>query len=119
MSLTHYIIVRRDMPLGVVCAQVTHAAGESFARTCLWDNTVGSHNLPGTVAIVLGARDEKQLKYYERRLEKAGVDYTAIHENAGFAAGQMTAIGCWPTEDRAKVFKVLKKLNPISELITP
>ena len=68
------------------------------------------------MAVVLGVRDEKQLKYYERRLTKAGISHVAINENAGFAAGQMTAIGVIPTEDRAKVFKVLKKLNPISEL---
>lgn len=30
--LTHYIIVRRDLPLGVVLAQVTHAAGESYYK---------------------------------------------------------------------------------------
>jgi hypothetical protein len=28
--LTHYVIVRRDLPFGVLCAQLTHAAGESF-----------------------------------------------------------------------------------------
>lgn len=27
---THYIIVRRDLPFGVTCAMVAHAAGESF-----------------------------------------------------------------------------------------
>lgn len=30
--LTHYIVVRRDLPLGVLAAQVTHAAGESFYK---------------------------------------------------------------------------------------
>lgn len=30
--LTHYIVVRRDLPLGVILAQVTHAAGESFYK---------------------------------------------------------------------------------------
>jgi hypothetical protein len=29
-ALTHYIFVRRDLPLGVIAAQVAHAAGESF-----------------------------------------------------------------------------------------
>lgn len=29
--LTHYIVVRRDLPFGTILAQVTHAAGESFA----------------------------------------------------------------------------------------
>lgn len=30
MKLTHYIIVRRDIGFGDVCAQIAHAAGESF-----------------------------------------------------------------------------------------
>jgi hypothetical protein len=30
--LTHYVIVRRDLPFGTLCAQLTHAAGESFYR---------------------------------------------------------------------------------------
>lgn len=30
MPLTHYVIVRRDLPFGQICAQITHAAGESF-----------------------------------------------------------------------------------------
>lgn len=30
-SYTHYVIVRRDLPVGVLAAQITHAAGESFA----------------------------------------------------------------------------------------
>jgi hypothetical protein len=29
--LYHYIVVRRDLPVGVTVAQVAHAAGESFA----------------------------------------------------------------------------------------
>lgn len=29
--LTHYVIVRRDLTVGQVCAQITHAAGESAA----------------------------------------------------------------------------------------
>lgn len=29
--LTHYVIIRRDLPVGVMCAQIVHAAGESFA----------------------------------------------------------------------------------------
>lgn len=29
-KLTHYVVVRRDLPFGVICAQLVHAAGESF-----------------------------------------------------------------------------------------
>lgn len=31
-ALTHYVVVRRDLPFGVVLAMLTHAAGESFFR---------------------------------------------------------------------------------------
>lgn len=31
-GLTHYLVVRRDLPVGVLCAQLAHAAGESFHR---------------------------------------------------------------------------------------
>jgi len=114
MPLTHYIIVRRDMPLGVVCAQVTHAAGESFYA--FGDHVGFSFDTTGTTAVVLGARDEKQLNYYMRRLMKAWIHAIMITENAGQFANKDTAIGVWPTVERAAVFKVLKKLNPISEL---
>jgi hypothetical protein len=29
-ELHHYVVVRRDLPFGVICAQLAHAAGESF-----------------------------------------------------------------------------------------
>lgn len=31
--LTHYLVIRRDLPLGVYSAQLAHAAGESFVLT--------------------------------------------------------------------------------------
>jgi hypothetical protein len=31
MILTHYIIARRDLPVGDLVAQLAHAAGESFS----------------------------------------------------------------------------------------
>lgn len=106
--LVHYIIVRRDMPTGAACAQITHAAGES-ACYCMW-------YLPkDTIAVVLGVRDEKQLKYYAKRLVKAKIEHIQVNENAGPLAGQMTAVGVVPTRNREAVFKVLKKLNPLRE----
>ena len=117
MPLTHYIIVRRDMPLGVVCAQVTHAAGESFY---IYGERVNEPYEPldieGTVAVVLGVRNEKSLLYYHKRLYKARIAHIPILENAGPFAGQYTAIGVLPTTDRASVRSVLKKLMPLSDL---
>lgn len=106
------------MPLGHVCAHVAHAAGESFYyyAQLIQNPDAGLPNIigSGTVAVVLGVRDEKSLRYYAKRLYKQGIRYDLIIENAGPFAGQATAIGVIPTADRAKVFKVLKKLNPIS-----
>lgn len=113
MGLTHYILIRRDIPAGHACAQITHAAGESFWFYAHWG---GHRHFPeGTVAVVLGVRNERALRYYAKRLSDAEVPFLTIVENAGLLAGQMTAIGVIPTADREKVFKVLKKLQPVRE----
>ena len=36
----HYVVVRRDLPLGVIAAQVVHAAGESFYQFAALDNAM-------------------------------------------------------------------------------
>jgi peptidyl-tRNA hydrolase len=99
------------MPLGVVCAQVTHAAGDSAVGYTLFE----WYDQPVT-AVVLGVKSEKELLRYSKKLHKAFIGHTIIKEDAGPVADQYTAIGL-VTADREKVFKVLKKLNPISELI--
>jgi peptidyl-tRNA hydrolase len=81
--ITHYIVVRPDLPRGVLAAQVVHAAGESSPG-----------NLPsGTYAVVLQAREQALLEL-EHRLQEAGVRHRAIREEA--MSGQLTAIGIEP-----------------------
>ena len=105
--LIHYILIRRDISTGAACAQIVHAAGESAAGF-LWMLP------PRTIAVVLGVRDEKELRRYHKKLVKAEIPIFPIIENEGFLAGQMTAIGIVPIHDREKVRSVVKKLMPLS-----
>ena len=60
-------MVRKDLAIGVLAAQVVHAAGESSPG-----------NLPeGTYAIVLAVPDEGALKAVAARLQLAGVKFVA------------------------------------------
>jgi peptidyl-tRNA hydrolase len=84
--LHHFIIVRADLPIGVLASQVTHAAGESSPG-----------NLPeGTNAVVLSVPDEAGLEAVSKRLALAGTEHVRIVENEGKYAGQFLAIGCKP-----------------------
>ena len=115
--LTHYILIRKDIPTGAATAQIVHAAGESFYL--FGANTGFRKSVGGTVAVVLGVRDERALKYYARRLRDAEINAIVIKENSGPLAGQFTAIGVFPTRDRESVRKVLKKLMPLKEFEPP
>ena len=100
--LTHYIIVRRDLPIGVMCAMVTHAAGESAA---LFENfqekfSKDPHELvfKGATAVVLEVKDEKALDKAQQLLWKHGIEHVLISENSGPFEGQFMAIGLVPVE---------------------
>ena len=98
--LTHYILVRSDLPVGFLAAQVTHAAGESSPG-----------NLPhSTNAVVLAVPDEATLREYHARLERAGVAHVIIHEPDPPWLGQMTAIGLVPIADRRALKPLLSSL---------
>lgn len=67
--LTHYVVVRGDLPRGLLAAQVTHAAGESSPG-----------KLPaGTHAVVLTASPDELLALQER-LSAAGVPHVIIRD---------------------------------------
>jgi hypothetical protein len=84
--LTHYVIVRRDLPLGVIGAQLVHAAGESSPG-----------NLPeGTYAVVLMVPSEEALRAVSSRLHLAKIDFRSIVETEGPFAGQLMALGLVP-----------------------
>jgi hypothetical protein len=67
VRLTHYCIVRRDLPLGVLSAQLIHAAGESAKGV-----------RPGCYAVALAANDESHLKVIEAKLKRFGISHVAI-----------------------------------------
>lgn len=100
MSLTHYVVVRSDLPLGFLAAQVVHAAGESsLARVPI-----------GTNAVVLAVPDEPALLAIAARLEAAGVAHTLIREPDAPWHGAATAIGIEPVSDRSTLRPLLSSL---------
>lgn len=77
----HYVIVRSDLPLGVLAAMVTHAAGET--------GPVPEH----TRAVVLSVPDEQSLLKEADRLPEARLGRGLIVETEGPYAGQLMAVG--------------------------
>lgn len=100
--LTHYVVVRKDIPPGAQLAQSVHAAGES----------PGPKPVPGTTAVVLHAADEKHLSIVKARLDKAGISAHCVYESDDdkHFPGQMMSIGVEPTSDRDSVKRILSSL---------
>lgn len=111
--LTHYIVVRRDLPLGVIAAQVTHAAGESFYLLASYSGgsmaasqeaggerpptrANSRDDIPRATAVVLGARNESKLLSLERLLADHCVPHIAVREPDEPWNGQLMAIGLVP-----------------------
>jgi peptidyl-tRNA hydrolase len=92
------VVVREDLPKGVLAAHVAHAAGESGPAP------------PGSIAVVLGVPNEAELLAIDARLTARGVSHVLIREDVGPYQDQATAIGLVPTSDRARVRKVLSSL---------
>lgn len=80
---THYCIIRRDLSLGLMAANIQHAAGE----------TGPAHE--HVHAVTLMAKDEVSLRAMAARFDKLGKRYHPIIECDGAHAGQMMAIGFW------------------------
>ncbi len=96
--VTHYIIVRSNLPVGIQAAQIAHAAGESSPG-----------NLDtGTYAIVLQANSES-LSELEQKLQDDGVSHRAIRESDVPYTGDLLAIGLRP-EKRTKVKRYVSSL---------
>jgi hypothetical protein len=88
--LTHYCVVRADLPFGVQAAQLIHAAGYSI-RSPIPD---------GTYAVALHAADEREVRALAQRLHDAGIEHTLIVEEDAPYACQAMAIGIAPCERR-------------------
>ncbi|UCC74923.1 MAG: hypothetical protein JSV86_10350 [Gemmatimonadota bacterium] len=98
--LTHYVIVRADLPIGLQAAQIVHAAGESVVR-----------RVPrGTNAVVLAVPSEDALRDVSTTLTDHRVDHATIIESDPPYTGQMTAIGVRPVRDRYTVRRCLSSL---------
>lgn len=115
-TLTQYIVVRRDLPFGVMLAMVAHAAGESYqtprssglehplsldAHSQGKGEVGGSLPSGGTIpsgptVVVLGARNEARLRRLRNELEDDGVTHVAIVEPDAPYYGQLMAIGFPP-----------------------
>lgn len=94
------MIVRQDLPLGNLAAQIVHAAGESSPG-----------NLPAdTHAVVLAVPDERALLEVEERLLKADVCFAAIREPDAPWAGALMTIGIKPQE-RTTLRRLLRDLR--------
>jgi len=84
--LTHFVIVRSDLPIGVIAAQLVHAAGESSPG-----------NLSeGTYAVVLAVPHEEALRKLAERLSRLGIGHTCITEPDAPYDGALMALGLFP-----------------------
>ena len=96
--LTHYVILRRDLPCGVMVANTVHAAGESAGIPS------------GTYAVALATADQDELEQVRDKLSELGVPFSAIVEAEGEHAGELMAIGIEPTRDRSVIRKAVSSL---------
>lgn len=91
--------MRRDLPIGVIAAQIAHAAGESSPG-----------NLPpSTYAVILSVADEPALIATARRLGEAGVAFKAIREPDAPYGNALMALGLVPRR-RSELRKYLSEL---------
>lgn len=106
MTLHHFVIVRDDLPIGVLAAQVIHAAGESV------EGKVPS----GTHAVALAAPSEEALERIEQRLVENDVPHTSIREPDSPWNGALMAIGIRPmAQDNPNLRRAVKRLPLLKE----
>lgn len=100
-KLYHYIVVRTDLPVGFLSAQVAHASGESLSEPVA----------PGTFAVVLGVDTEAELRALHTQLKAGRIRCILVEETDAPYTGQATAIGIEPTTDKATLKKYLSRLS--------
>jgi len=91
-------VVRDDLPLGILAAQVVHAAGE----------TSTGELQTGTSAVVLTASQDGLLEL-SARLDEVNVPHKLVRESDYPYSGQLMALGVRP-ERRSKLKKYLSSL---------
>lgn len=106
INLSHYIIVRSDLPLGILAAQITHAAGESIKE-----------ELPAnTNAVVLAVKNETELRLIAKKLALKGIPHILVRESDPPFENQCMAIGVVPLSDRSLVKPILSELKLLRTL---
>ncbi len=93
----HYVILRADLPRGVMVAQCIHAAGESGPAG------------PGTYAVALAVPDSEALAELSQRLHQAGIKHHSVIESDEPYSGQLLAIGI-PPQPRERLRRVLSSI---------
>lgn len=116
--IVHYVFVRRDLPLGVLAAMVTHAAGESGA---LYQDLYNGR-FRGATAVVLEAKNERDLTDILDYLTEEQIQHVVVHESEGEYHGQLMAIGLVPTEreflaPKLEDYQTLKTLTPVASVV--
>ena len=99
--LTHYCVIRRDLPRGTLAAQLIHAAGESSPGGLA----------SGTRAVALAVEDEAELLALERQLCTLGLAHVAIREPDPPWDGALMAIGMVPVADRQPLRRALGRVS--------
>ena len=95
------MLVRKDMSLGQIAAQLVHAAGE----------TATPLPVTGTHAVVLSLKNEEQLFLVAEKLSSRRIPYKVIYEPDSPFNGEATAIGLYPTKDRKQIRRALSRLS--------
>lgn len=111
-DLIHYIIIRKDLPLGVIAAMVTHAAGESGA---LYRDPYDGR-FRGAIAVVLEATNEAHLHRIGSYLFDNHVRRVYVHEHGGIYDGQLMAIGVVPG-DRSELSPYFTKFQTLKTCV--
>jgi hypothetical protein len=89
--------------LGVLCAQIVHAAGESGPAA------------PGTYAVVLAVPDEARLQRLAARLQDEGLNPVLIHEPD--RNNELMTVGLRPAVTRPRVLRGLPLLSEVTPCI--
>jgi peptidyl-tRNA hydrolase len=98
------VIVRADLPLGVLAAQIVHAAGESGPA------------VSGTHAVALAVASELDLERVEQQLREAGIPHAAIREPDIPWANAIMAIGIPPTDaSNPNLRRIVRRLRLLKE----
>lgn len=110
MTLTHYVVIRRDLTFGEYSAQLAHA-GEAYALRRDMENSPNliERNLAGPLVMafnasfaqVKGIRNEARLLTLEKKAIAAKIPHVAIREdiNGRRLDGQLTCISFMPRDD--------------------